>query len=133
MSVGGASSGDPGSAPPFVEYVKDIGLAEIHPHRTPAGAFAIVAFEVAVDAAERDLQRHACASPARDQLEARSDDTNQVPVVLPTEIRFNLAGSSLRCPRGSATRGSRFQVLFLGSRFWVLGLRFAICDSGHGF
>ena len=55
------------------------------------GPLPVVALEIAIDAAEGDLQRHALRGPARDEIERRPDHANQVAVVLLTQVGFDLA------------------------------------------
>ena len=51
-------------APPVVEQLEDVGFAELDAHRPPPRALGVVALAVAIDAAERDRQRHALRRPA---------------------------------------------------------------------
>src|SRR5262249_31133340 len=78
---GGAGDGAHGAAP-FVEDVENVGVAEVDLHGPPARALSIVALEAAIDALERDLERDAARGPSGHELERRSDDANQVAVVL---------------------------------------------------
>ena len=75
---------------PLVEYVEDVGVAEIDLHRPAARAFAVVALEVAVDAREGDLDRDRLRRPAGHDLERWSDDPDQVAVVLSRQVGFDL-------------------------------------------
>ena len=52
---------------------------------------SVVALETAVDARIRDIDRHALRRPARHHLERWPDDADKMSVVLPAEIRFDLA------------------------------------------
>src|SRR5262245_47110180 len=90
---------DAGRAAPLVEYVEHVRLAEIDLHRPSPRPAAIVAFEIAIDAGAGDLQRHAALGPSGHQVEGWSDDANQVAVVLPAEIPFDLSTeiSDLHC------------------------------------
>src|SRR5207247_6468326 len=74
---------------PFVEHVEHVRLAEIDLHRPPPRTLRVVALEVPIDPFERDLERHTLRRPAGDQIERRTRDANQMPVVLPAEIGFN--------------------------------------------
>src|SRR2546426_287639 len=58
-------------APPLVEHVKHVRFAEIDLDWPPSRALRVVAFEVPIDALERDLERHALRRPACDQIERR--------------------------------------------------------------
>ena len=96
-STGGppsASAGDDADAdraPPLVEGVEHVGLAELHAHRPPARSLAVVALEVPVDAGPGHLQRDALVGPAHHPLERRPDDADQVTVVLAAQVRLDLA------------------------------------------
>ena len=81
----------PSRPPPLVEHVEHVGFAEVDPHRPAARTLAVVALEIPIDARERDLERHALRRPARDEVERRPDDADQVPVVLLAEVGFDLA------------------------------------------
>src|SRR5439155_3914013 len=83
-------SDHPHRAPPFVKDIQDIRFAEIDPHRSPPLLVPIVPFEVAVDAAERDLDGDAVGGPLGDDIERGADYSDQVAVVLLTEIGFDL-------------------------------------------
>src|SRR5207247_10996100 len=61
--------GNPDRTAPFVENVKHVCLAEIDTHRPAPRALRVVELDGAIDAAERDLERHAALSPPADQLE----------------------------------------------------------------
>src|ERR1044071_6482794 len=76
---------DTGRPAPLVEHVEHVGLAEVDANGPPPRTTAIVAFEIAVDAGARDLQRYALLRPARHEVERRTGDADQVPVVLATE------------------------------------------------
>src|SRR5262245_36160147 len=80
-----------GCAAPLVEDIEDVRLAEVNLHRPPPRTRPVVALEVTIDPLERDLDRDAARRPGRHHLEGRSDDADQVPVVLPTEVGLDLA------------------------------------------
>ena len=84
-------SGQTQCAAPFVEDVEHIGLAEVDADRPPARAFAIVALKVAIDAAERDLERNALRRPSGHEIERRPHDANQMAVIFSTEVGLDLA------------------------------------------
>ena len=77
--------------PPLVEDIEDVGFAEVNLDRPPPRTFAVVTREVAIDAAERDLDRHAVCRPPRHEIERRPDDADQMAVVFLAEIRFDLS------------------------------------------
>ena len=52
-------------APPVVEQLEDVGLAELDAHRPAPRSLRVVALAVAIDAAEGDRERHALRRPAR--------------------------------------------------------------------
>ena len=51
--------GDAQRATPLVEDVDHVGFAELDAHRPPSRTFGVVALEVPIDAAHRDIQGHA--------------------------------------------------------------------------
>ena len=75
---------------PFIEEIENVGFAEINLHRTTTRSTTVVALEISVDSAERNLDRNALLGPARHQLEGWSDDANQVAVIFFAEIGFDL-------------------------------------------
>jgi len=75
---------------PLVEYIQHVRFTEIDPYRPPARTLAVIALEVPIDAAERHLERHSFRGPAGDKLEGRSDNADQVSVVLPAQVGFDL-------------------------------------------
>src|SRR5262245_17231361 len=75
---------------PFVEYVENVRLAEVDLHRATPRTLAIVALEAAIDGGPRDFERHALHRPAGDEIERRTGDANQMPVILAAEIRLDL-------------------------------------------
>ena len=81
---------NPDGASPFVEGIQHVGFAEIDPNRPSAWPLRIVAIEVAVDAVPDDLGRNATLRPTTHQLESRPDDPNQVAVILPAEVGFDV-------------------------------------------
>ena len=83
---------DTNSAAPVIEGIEHVGFTEFDAHGPPARAFAVVALEVPIDAGLRDLQGHALRRPALDLLEGRPGDADQMSVVLPAEIRLEVAG-----------------------------------------
>ena len=83
--------GDPDRAPPFVEGIQNVRLAEFDPHRTATWSFGVVAFEVSIDSVTRNLQRHSPAGPPEDLLERGTDDANQMAIVLTTEVGLDCA------------------------------------------
>ena len=93
---------------PFVEDVENVRLAEVDLHRTAPRPFAIVALEAAIDAGARDFERHSSRRPAGDEIERRTGDTNEMPVVLAAEVSFNL-------PTEIGDRGSP-----IVGRYWFL-------------
>ena len=76
---------------PVVEEIENVRLAELDPNRTTARPFGVVAFAVLIDPPKRDLQRHAPRRPSADLLERRSDNANQVPLVLLAKVSFDFA------------------------------------------
>src|SRR5262245_38365040 len=78
------------AAPP-IERIEDIGLAELDANRSASRTLAIVALEVPIDSGIGNLQRHPLLCPTRHLLEGRTDDADQVPVILATEIGFDVA------------------------------------------
>src|SRR5690606_29913745 len=76
---------------PLVEDVEDVGLAVLDPDRPTAGALRVVALHAAVDAAVRHLERHTALGPAAHALECRSDDADEMAVVLAGQVGFERA------------------------------------------
>lgn len=76
---------------PRIERVKDIGLAEVNPHRMSARPSRVVPLEAAVDAVENKFNGDAARRPAGHKLEGRSHDSNEVAIVLATQVGFDVA------------------------------------------
>src|SRR5215203_2143124 len=85
---------------PCVERIQDVVFAEIDLHRPPSGAFGVVPHEVRVNALARNLEGNSLGSPSAYTLERRPHDPDEVPIVLPTEIRFDFATVLQRVHRG---------------------------------
>jgi hypothetical protein len=80
----------PDGPAPLVERVEHIGFAEIDLQRTTTGTLAMISFETAIDSAERDSEGNALGSPAGNQIERRPDHANQVTVILPAQVGFDV-------------------------------------------
>src|SRR5205085_8170624 len=80
------------------------------------GAFSIVALEIAIDAFARDLERNALLRPSRHDLEGRPRHTNQMAIVLPAEIGFDLAAEIYWLRSHTILRPSRVRS---GSTCWI--------------
>src|SRR6185503_5941646 len=80
----------PGRPPPLVEHIEHVGLTEIDPDRTPARTLTVVALEVPIDTRVRHPDWDAAFGPARHQIEGRPRDTDQMTVVLATEVGLDL-------------------------------------------
>src|SRR5687767_8204420 len=78
----GARQTDTDGTPPRLECVEYVVLAEINLHRTTPHAFRVIPYEVRVDPLARDFERNALRRPAAHALEGRSDDSDQVAVIL---------------------------------------------------
>ena len=76
-------------APPLVEDIEHVRFAEVDLHRTPSRSLSIVALEVAIDPLARNFERHALRRPAGHEIERRSGDADQMPVVLPAEVNLD--------------------------------------------
>ena len=94
-------------AAPGIEGIKDVVLAEIDLHRPASNPLGVVPHEVGVDALARDLERNALCGPAADTLEGRSDDSDQVAVVLAAEVGFDLAAVLVCVHLGAAGPAQR--------------------------
>src|SRR5262245_54578671 len=101
---------DPHRPAPFVEYVENVRLAEVDLHRAAPRTLAIVALEATIDAGPRDFERHSLHRPAGDEIERRTGDANQVPVILAAEIRLDLP-AVLRNPRSGIRRAGSYWFL----------------------
>src|SRR4029450_3008951 len=75
---------------PVVERIEHVRLAELDAHRPSARPPGLQALTAPVDAAKRNLQRHACRGPAAHHLEGRSDDANEMAAVLLTQVSLHL-------------------------------------------
>ncbi len=82
---------EPHGLVPFIEDVQPIGFAKVDADRPASRSFAIVTLEVPVDAVIGDFQRDAERSPSRNEIERRTGDSDQMPVVLATEIALDFA------------------------------------------
>lgn len=80
----------PDGPAPLVERVEHIGFAEVDLQGTPTSTLAMISLEAAIDSAERDSEGNALVSPARNQIERRPDYANQVTVILPAQVGFNV-------------------------------------------
>jgi hypothetical protein len=85
------ASRQPNRPPPLVEDVEDIRFAEVDFDGTAPRALPVVPLEVAIDPLARHLERHALRGPSSHQIERWSGDADQMSVVLPTEIGFNVS------------------------------------------
>ena len=97
-SAAGQANAD--SSPPRIEGVEYVVLAEINLHGTAAHAFRVIPNEVGVDALARDLERDALRRPAAHSLEGRSDDSDEMAVVLAAKIGFDFAAVLVWAHRG---------------------------------
>ena len=88
----------PSRPAPLVEHVEHVGLAEVDPHRPAARTLAVVALEVAIDAATRDLERHAAAPPSRRRARTTGRRRESGGRRSSGRGRFRSRGSSLRRP-----------------------------------
>jgi hypothetical protein len=82
---------DSHSAAPLVERIEHIGFTKIDSDGPPAWALGVVTVEIPIDTMSDDLGWNASRGPARHKLESRADDANQVAVILPAEVRFDVA------------------------------------------
>ena len=89
--------GDPERPSPFIECVEHIRFTEIDAHRPPPRTLAVIALEISIDAAERDLQRDSLHRPTRHTVEGRSHDANQMTIVLAAQVRLDLPAVLLDC------------------------------------
>src|SRR5262245_55516709 len=93
ISVGFGGAGvcrclpDSNGAAPFIERIENIRFAKSDLDGTAPRTFCVVAIEVAIDAFARDLQRDTALRPFADLFERGSDDPDEMPVVLATEVR----------------------------------------------
>src|SRR5262245_765645 len=78
----GRNRRDTDRSTPVIERIEDISLAELDPHWTPPWALPVVALEIAIDAGLSDTQGNPLPRPAHHLLERRTDDANQMTVVL---------------------------------------------------
>ena len=83
--------GDANGTTPVVEGVEHVRLAELDAHRPPPRTSGLEALAAAIDAAKRDLQRHARRGPAAHHLEGRPDDANEMAAVLLAQVSLDLA------------------------------------------
>ena len=97
---------------PFVECIQDVRFAELDPDGTSARSFRVVALDVSIDASEDCLERNALRCPLAHLLESGPDDPNQVSVVFPAQIGFDLPAVLVR----AVVHASRFSVLGSCSR-----------------
>src|SRR6188508_2134080 len=77
------------SPAPFGENVHHVRVAELHPNGTATRAFGVVALKVAIDAAIGGLEWHTLFRPRAHPFESRTDDANEMTIVLATEIRLD--------------------------------------------
>src|SRR5690348_17858539 len=91
VALAGSGRGHTHGAPPFVEHVQHVGLAELHLDGPAARTFRVIALEAAIDAPAGHLDWNAARRPAADLLEHRADNANQMAVVLAAQIRLDLA------------------------------------------
>ena len=87
----GARQANTDGTAPRLERVEYVVLAEIDLHRPAPNTLRVIPDETGVDALARDLERDALRRPAADALERRSDDSDQVAVVLPAKVGFDFA------------------------------------------
>src|SRR4029079_5693753 len=80
---------DANRSPPGIEQIEDVCFTEFDPHRTAPRSLGIVALAVLIDAAESDFQGHTKTRPSANLLKRRTDDTNEMPFVLTTEVGFD--------------------------------------------
>src|SRR5262249_45275673 len=69
---GSRSTRNPNRAPPIIEHVENIGVAEIDSDRPAPRTLPVVALEIPIDAFEGDLQRNTLPGPAGDEVERRA-------------------------------------------------------------
>ena len=82
----------PGGAAPLVEHIEHVRFAEVDLHRPPPRPLAVVALEVAIDAAQAPPSAaRRCAAQRDTMLERRTDDPDQMSVVLAAQVGFDLA------------------------------------------
>src|SRR5262249_53290804 len=104
---------------PFVEGIEDVGIAEINPHGPASRPFAVVAFEVPIDARVRHLEWNPLGGPRGDQIEGRPRHSDQVSVVLLTEVSFNLR-TELPDVQASFLQFCNPAILQFHARVWFL-------------
>src|SRR5262245_48518840 len=81
---------DTNGAPPGIEEIEDVRFAEFNPHRAAPRSLGIVALAVLIDAAKGDLQRNTKGRPSAHLFKGRTDDPNEMPFILATEVGFDL-------------------------------------------
>lgn len=87
----GRSLRDADGATPVVERVEDVVLTKLDPNGPPAWPLPVVTLEIPIDTRERHFQRNPFARPTGHLLERRTDDSDQMTVVLPTEVGLYFA------------------------------------------
>lgn len=111
--------------PPCIEGIQHVGLAEFDANRTSSRFLAVVALEVAVDADLGDIERNSLPRPSDHPIEGGTRDANQVPVVLPAQVGFEVSAVRLdidHCRRSHTRRRPRS---VRSSSTWSI-----VCDSG---
>jgi hypothetical protein len=86
---------DANRAAPLIERIEHVGFTELDAHRTPARPFPVVALEVAIDASLRDAKRDTLPRPADHLLERRTNDADEVAIVLAAQVGFDFAAVGL--------------------------------------
>ena len=76
---------------PRLEHVENICFAEIDAHGTSARPSRVVPLEIAIDAAANDFERNSARRPAAYALERRSDDPDEVTIILAAEVGLDFA------------------------------------------
>jgi hypothetical protein len=74
---------------PIIEDVEHVAITEAHVQWPATGPLAVVALEGAIDARERHLERYSLLGPASHEVEGRTGDANQVPIVLAAQMRLH--------------------------------------------